>query len=397
MPYRLNSLKLEGYRPFRDLEAPFGPLNVIVGANGSGKSSLFEFFRFLRNAVISDISPEVLSGSVGQNVFHSGGPDRFWWSVEIDTEGAVPIQYQGELVGPISEKRVSHELVKTKRPLDEDADDPYLFMDVHEREGIVQNAEDEPERQEIQLQRPNQLALSSMTNPKLRTLYHLRNYVRRWCFYSAFEIDNRAVRTPTLTEPNPVLRQDASNLSAVLFNLMTEHRSAFDKLERHIRRVVPGFKNLTVVSQGAKGEVIAQWDEGSVDEKLTLADLSDGILRLLCWMTLAVQPDPPPLICIDEPAQGIHPRALPTLAGLFEKASERTQLLLATHSSYFLSQFDTDSIAVMRKQDGEARYTRASDADTLAGMLQEFGGDELETMHRSDELEALSESEPRPL
>lgn len=396
MPYRLNSLKLKGYRPFRDLEAAFGPLVVIVGANGSGKSSLFEFFRFLRDAVHSEIPPEVVSGSVGQNLFHSGSPERFWWSVEVDTGKPVPIRYQGELVGPISEKRVSRELVKTKRPLGEEEEDPYVFMDIQEREGVVQNVEGELERQEIQLQRPNQLALSSMTNPKLRTLYGLRDYIREWRFYNAFDINNRAIRKPTLTEPDPVLHEDASNLSAVLFNLMTEHRSAFEKLERHMRRVVPGFKNLNVVQQGAKGEVIAQWDEGNVDEALTLADLSDGILRLLCWMTLAIQPDPPPLICIDEPAQGIHPRALPTLAGLFEKASERTQLLLATHSSYFLSQFDTDSIAVMRKQDGEATYTRASDADTLAGMLQEFGGDELETMHRSDELEALSESEPRP-
>lgn len=390
MSHCLNSIKLKGYRPFRDLEAEFDPLVVIVGANGSGKSSLFEFFRFLRDAVHSEIPPEVVSGSVGQNLFHSGGPDRFWWSIEIDTGEPVPIRYQGELTGPISQKRVSREFVKTKYPLSEDEDEPYVFMNINEREGVVQNVEGELERQEIELQRPNQLALSSMTNPKLRTLYGLRNYIRGWRFYNAFDIDNRAIRKPTLTEPDPVLHEDASNLSSVLFTLMTEHRSAFEKLERHMRRVVPGFENLNVVSQGAKGEVIAQWDEGNVDEALTLADLSDGILRLLCWMTLAVQPDPPPLICIDEPAQGIHPRALPTLAGLFKKASERTQLLLATHSSYFLSQFDVDSIAVMRKQKGEAVYTRASEADTLARILEDFGGEELETMHRSDEFEALT-------
>jgi len=390
MPYRLNSIKLKGYRPFRDLEAAFGPLVVIVGANGTGKSSLIEFLRFLRDAVHSEIPPEVVSGSVGQNLFHAGGPERFWWSVEIDTGKQIPIRYQGELVGPLSKKRVSRELVKTKKPLSEEEEDPYIFMNIHEQEGVVQNVEGELERQEIQLQRPNQLALSSMTNPKLSTLYSLRDYIRGWRFYNAFDINNRAIRKPTLTEPDPVLHEDASNLSSVLFNLMMEHRSAFEKLERHMQRMVPGFKNLSVVSQGAKGEVIAQWDEGNVDEKLTLADLSDGILRLLCWMTFTVQPDPPPLICIDEPAQGIHPRALPTLAGLFKKAAKRTQLLLATHSSYFLSQFGRDSIAVMRKQDGEATYTRASDAASLSSMLQEFGGDELETMHRSDELEALS-------
>ncbi|PSQ99058.1 MAG: hypothetical protein BRD51_02445, partial [Bacteroidetes bacterium SW_11_64_17] len=291
----LTSLNLKGFRPFRNLEAEFGPLNVIIGANGSGKSSLFEFFQFLRDAVQSEIPPEVVIGSVGKSIFHSGGPEQFGWSLEVDTGECTPIQYQGELVGPISQKRVSRELVKTKRPLGENDDEPYVFMDVQNREGVVRNAREEPERQEIQLQRPNKLALSSTTNPKLHTLYELRNYISRWCFYSAFDINNRAIRKPTLTEPAPVvLSQDASNLSAVLFNLMTEHPSVFEKLERHMQRVVPGFKNLNVVPQGAKGEVIAQWDEGNVDEKLTLADLSDGILRLLCWMTLAVQPERSP-------------------------------------------------------------------------------------------------------
>jgi predicted ATPase len=390
MSHRLNSIRLKGYRPFRDLIAEFDPLTVIVGANGSGKSSLFEFFRFLRDAVHSEIPPEVVRGSVGQSIFHAGGPERFWWSVEIDTGETIPIRYQGRFVGPLSEKRVAAELVKTKEPLSEDEDDPYVFMDIHEREGVVQNAEGELERQEIQLQRPNQLALSSMTNPKLSTLYGLRNYVRQWRFYNAFAIDNRSIRRPVPTEQEPVLSEDASNLSAVLFFLMTEHRSAFEKLERHLQRVVPGFRNLNVVARGAKGEVIAQWDEGDVNETLSLADLSDGILRLLCWMTIAVHPDPPPLVCIDEPAQGIHPRALPVLSGLFKKASERTQLLLATHSSYFLSQFDVENVAVMRKENGEATYTRAGQSDALVDMLRDFGGSELEAMHRSDELEALS-------
>jgi predicted ATPase len=254
----------------------------------------------------------------------------------------------------------------------------------------VQNVEGELEPQDIELQRPNQLALGSMTNSKLTTLYELREYIRGWRFYNAFDIDNRAIRKSVPVEQDPILHEDASNLSSVLHSLMTEHPDAFEKLERHLRRAVPGFRGLNVLPRGAPGEVIAFWQEESIDEKLSLADLSDGILRLICWMTLAIQPDPPPLICIDEPAQGVHPRTLPILAGLFRKAASRTQLLLATHSSYFLSQFDTDEIAVMRKQEGEATYARTSDSEVLSDMLDDFGPEELQAMHRSDELEALS-------
>ena len=97
--------------------------------------------------------------------------------------------------------------------------------------------------------------------------------------------------------------------------------------------------------------------------ELSLADLSDGTLRFLSWATLCLTPNPPSLVCIDEPDQGVHPRTLPILAGLFEKASARTQLLLATHASYFLSRFDISRLAVMKKRDGESHYLKPKDKD----------------------------------
>ncbi|ETR67297.1 MAG: hypothetical protein OMM_11753 [Candidatus Magnetoglobus multicellularis str. Araruama] len=122
---------------------------------------------------------------------------------------------------------------------------------------------------------------------------------------------------------------------------------------------------------------------------LSLADLSDGTLRFIAWATLCIMPSPPTLICIDEPDQGVHPRTLPILAGLFEKASQRTQIMLATHSSYFLSQFELKNIAVMKKESGKSVYINVSNSQTLIDNLDDFGRDELEKMHQSDELEVL--------
>jgi predicted ATPase len=171
---------------------------------------------------------------------------------------------------------------------------------------------------------------------------------------------------------------------------MTEHQPRFDELQQHLRSAVPGFKTLNVKARGGPGEVIVFWQETGVEGDLSLADLSDGVLRLMCWMVLCLQPNPPTLICIDEPDQGVHPRTLPILAGLFEKASARTQLLLATHASYFLTQFDLSRIAVMRKEDGEARFIKPIDPTALRRNLEDFGADEIELMHRSDELERLA-------
>jgi len=123
---------------------------------------------------------------------------------------------------------------------------------------------------------------------------------------------------------------------------------------------------------------------------LSLADLSDGILHFLCWAVICLQPNPPSLVCIDKPDQCLHPRTLPLLAGLFEKASERTQILLATHSSYFLTQFDISQIAVMYKENGEAKFVKPKNSKALVENLKDFGAEEIESMHRSDELEFLA-------
>lgn len=390
---RLCQIKIEGYRPFRDFRARVGALEVLVGANGSGKSSLFEFLRFLRDSVYQDIPPEVIAGGIGQQIFHVPGPEKLSWSVEVDRgHRSGPLRYQGELRGPIGRTHVSFERVDTSKPLHpREHGTPYLFMEINERRGRVQDPDlGGLAEYTIELKRPNQLALGTMTNPALVTLYNLREYLQGWRFYSSFNIANDKIRKAVTIEQDPVLHEDAGNLSSVLHYLMTEHWDAFDELKQHLRSAVPGFRELTVKARGGPGEVIAFWNERGVDMDLSLADLSDGILRLICWIVLCVHPKPPSLICIDEPDQGVHPRTLPILAGLFEKASARTQILLATHASYFLAQFDISKIAVFRKENGEALFLKPHDSKALMESLADFGPEEIELLHRSDELEQLA-------
>jgi len=389
--YRLKSLAIQGYRPFRNFRADLGCLEVLVGANGSGKSCLFEFLKFLRDSLYGDIPPEIIAGSVGQQIFHTPGPQRFAWAVEVDTGQTDLIQYQGELVGPVGRTTVTFERVQTARPLDLRTAQSYLFMEVRGREGVLQDPESRGmKRQDIALSRPNQLALGTVTNPTMTTLYKLREYIQGWRFYSAFNLANAKIRKSVPIEQEPILHEDGGNLSAVLHYLLTEHQTVFDELQQHLKAVVPGFVGLTVKARGGPGEVIGFWRETGVDGDLSLADLSDGILRLICWIVLCLQPNPPSLICIDEPDQGVHPRTLPILSGLFEKACERTQLLIATHSSYFLTQFDLSQVAVLRKDGGEAKFLKPYDSGILRDMLTDFGPDEVERLHRSDELERLA-------
>ncbi|MFH1739422.1 MAG: AAA family ATPase [bacterium] len=388
----LKSVRIAGYRAFRDFQATLGPLEILVGANGSGKSSLFEFLKFLRDSLHQEIPPEIIAGSIGQRVFRDPELPSFSWDLEIDIGRTVPIRYEGELVGVLGETGVTLERVESPEPLEPD-EAPFVMMEIKNGRGYVYNPilkEQEPTKQEVALIRRNQLALGTITNPLLAVLCELREFMRSWRFYSSSKISNAKIRRPVLIEQNPVLHEDAGNLSSVLHYLMTECRTSFDELENQLRSAIPGFKGLTVKALGGPGEVMAFWQERGVDQQLTLADVSDGILRFLCWACLCVQPNPPSLICIDEPDGGVHPRTLPILAALFEKALERTQILLATHGSYFLTQFDISRIAVMRKEDGEAQFIKPTDSAVLMANLEDFGAEEIEAMHRSDELERLA-------
>jgi len=401
--HRIHRVTIKGYRPFRDMTAKLSRLEVIVGANGAGKSSLLEFLKLLRDASREDIPPEIVVGSVGQQIFHGRGSE-IEWDVEIqlyvdeNVSGEMPlryVRYQGVIAGQVGNHRVARERLESVGPLRQTETGPFVYMDMREQKGYVADqlsgvvaTRSKLVREERILKRPSQLTLSTMTNPAQPTLYTLREYVSGWRFYNSFNINQTKIRAPVILEQQPVLHEDCGNLSAVLFYLASEHPSLLGELKARLRLAIPGFADLNVKARGL-GQVLALWREQGIKDDVSLADLSDGVLRFMCWLVLCLVPNPPSLLCIDEPELGIHPRALPVLAGSFQKASFQTQILLATHSSYFLTLFDIKNIAVMKKVDGASRYLKPMDSAALRANLEEFGITELEAMHRGDELEAL--------
>lgn len=387
----LNRIEIDGYRPFRRFVAEPGDLTVIIGANATGKSSFFDFLRFISRAAQDPLPPEIDERSAGKLIFHGGTPERISFSLTLDLGQRLPLRYEAEILGPVGAPQVSRERLATTRPLREGETEPFIFLDFTGGRGVVR---DQRERKLVRPEwtvKANELALRRALDPTLVTLSHAQALLTSWRFYSGFDVSSGAsVRRPVATEPDPTLDEHGGNLSAVLFWLKTEHQATFEELEVHLRSAVPGFKSLNVKARGGPGTVIGVWREAGVESELTLADLSDGTLRLLCWAVLCLAPNAPPVLCVDEPELGLHPRVLPALAGLFRLASARSQVLIATHSPYFLSHFELDEIAVMRKEDGAARFVRPSSSRALREAVAEVGGQmAIPRLHLSEELEAL--------
>ncbi|MBS1910376.1 MAG: AAA family ATPase [Bacteroidetes bacterium] len=393
---RISSITISGYRPFGEFHANLGSLEVIVGANGSGKSSLLEFMQVLRNAVSgNELIPGLVPGGAARALYHRGAShgDQIACEVTVDDLMKESLLYNLHVGGQFGNRVLFEEVAAWhdgEAELLLHRDDMGTGLRVAENyqgaagmllgDGPSQGSSFDPDR----------LALGWWGRGRMTSsLDVLQQHLRDGRFYGTYEIATEKLRQPVITEQNPVLEEDASNLSDVLLHLSNEHRKAFEEINAVMRLLVPGFDRLKVKSYGAPGHVMAFWNEDGVDQDLSLADLSAGIFRLLCWVVLCLDPDPPALICIDEPDQGVHPRTLPVLAGLFKEASERTQIILTTHNSYFLSRFALEDIAVMRKERGEAEFIKPKDSKALVAILQDFGSQEIEALHRSEELEQL--------
>jgi len=386
---RIKAIEISGYRPFDRFTAQPDSLTVIIGANASGKSSLFEFLRFVSFAASNPLPPEFDPRSAGKMLFHIGGPERIDFALVVDHGQRKPLRYEVEIQGPVGTPKTVRERLATTEPLAEGEREPFIFLDFRGGKGVVRDQVQRKLTRPAWTVQPNELALRRALDPTLVTLSRFQSFLSSWRFYSGFDVSgSAALRRPVPTEPTPTLADDGSNLSAVLFSLMTEHADAWQELEMYLRSAIPGFVSMNVKPRGGPGTVIGVWREQGLNDELTLADLSDGTLRLLCWATLCLAPSIPPLVCIDEPELGLHPRVLPMLAGLFRMASARSQILIATHSPYFLAQFDLDEIAVMRKEGGRAQFVRPGTSAALRREVAELGGDALAQLHISDELEA---------
>jgi predicted ATPase len=187
---------------------------------------------------------------------------------------------------------------------------------------------------------------------------------------------------------------NGENLGTVLHVILTryEYRNAANDLREFLKAAYPTFEDIHCdTTYGTPPQVLVRVREKAMPRSMDLGELSDGMLRFLCLSTALLSPIISPLVAIDEPEAGLHPRLLPIVADMIKMASERTQVLVTTHSPDLLNRFDINEVAVMTRDEEaiKAKWHRPSDRKTLVQMLKSVVGETLGDHHRSGELEAL--------
>jgi len=329
-------------------------LNVLIGANGAGKSNLISFFKMLN---------EMMGGRLQQYIAVSGR--------------AQSILHFGPKVTPQMEARLSFEV--------DNGTDTYAMRLFYAAGDTLVFADESLSFLQTGYTKPKEVSLGSghqetrigqeadKGDPTARVFRHVLNHCRVYHFHDTSP--TARVRQYCNVVDNRWLMPDAGNVAAYLLRLREMNGSAtYKRIVSTIRLIAPFFDDFDLEPAGPyKKDITLNWREKGSDQLFGTHQLSDGTLRAMCLITLLMQPEDelPDLIVVDEPELGLHPYALNVVATLFKKAAHHTQVLISSQSSSFLDNFDAEDVVVVNREGKESLFTRP-DQEKLKAWLDEY-------------------------
>jgi predicted ATPase len=390
----INSLDIEGFRSFKRAVWEPGNLNIIIGANGSGKSNLLRFLNMIKVAADGNLADAVQhAGGMGSITWNGTASNvRFILRVSPSEPFQEPDHYELDLsrLGTGSSYVVNYELlanhIRVKRG---QLQSPFKFLErtphnavvFDENEhGLVAPEESIPEDESL---------LSTLSGPFVnnRRIPQFRQQLTGITLYHDLDVGRDAtIRQPVVARAEQRVSYSASNLVSVLHTLYTGDREFEENIDAAMRAAF-GREFLKLVFPPAGDQRIqlrVRWKT----LETSAADLSDGTLRFLFLLTALASPNPASVIAIDEPETGLHPAMLPIIAEYAVEASFRAQVVLTTHSPQLLDAFTTTkpTTTVAKWHDGESTLHNLR-GDDLSFWLREYS---LGTLFKSGELERMT-------
>ncbi len=347
-PKQLSRLVLRGYRSVAECDIELGKLNVLIGANGAGKSNFIGFFR-----LINRILDAQLQAAVGM----AGGPDALLHFGRKKTEELSAELYFGDngykfTLKPTQDNRMmfARECLWWK-----------IYGDWRAQSGHFETYVEEQKKQ---------TNIYSYVVPAMRSwrLYHFHDTSHSALVKQVYGVND-----------NEYLRDDARNLAAFLYRLKNHHEVHYNRIVKAIRLVAPFFGDFHLrPTVDNKEKIQLEWTEAGQDIPFTASALSDGTLRFISLATVLLQPDEfmPAAILVDEPELGLHPFAIAVLGGLMKSAAGQHQLIVSTQSVELVNEFCVDDIIVVDKQGGASTFKRP-DSEELVEWLADYSLGEL--------------------
>lgn len=342
----VSSISVSGYKSIRELkDFKLTSLNVLIGANGAGKSNFIGFFK-----LIGQILDKQLQKTVGL----AGGPDALLHFGRKNTEAlAAEVHFFG--IDPYG-----FELIPT-------SDNRMMFnSEVVSNQGSIRVHSSGYFESQAHLYHPSG-QFKGLEAGRLLRVYHFHD-----------TSDTAKVKQIHAVNDNLRLKPDAANLAAYLRMLREKHEAEYRRIIETIRLVMPFFDGF-VHRPGEPEYVELEWTQkGKLDTPFKAHVLSDGSLRFICLATLLLQPVEllPDTILIDEPELGLHPYAIAILVDMFKQVAEDRQLIVSTQSVELVNALSPQDVIVVDQEDGASTFRRYTEEE-LSGWLQEYSMGEI--------------------
>lgn len=410
----LTKIEMLNYRNLRlDSGVSLGALNIFIGPNGSGKSNLVKVLRFFQDALTGPLDAERVLSSFEYAVFKLGSGHILDASMEYAAVVAFFLYFsQHENSGhgfDLQLQVIDENTVTVRREsmyrvnFDSPGADPVYYFQAHgstpgagtatvkigkstkhiELENLPTNrlaydrfrselpnwlgdqGEDEDEPDDVSTAKNQDLEIP---RPPRGASYIPRS-VSQWSFYDSSRMNLWEIRKsrPQLGNSNTILSAAGENLLSVIHNLLSKDVAFDERMTEAMRQLFPQTRKLRVILVG-RSTLELEWHINGGKRPFYLDEMSEGTVRMLCWMAVLLCPRPLSLIVLDEPEAGVHPAWLQILAGWIREAARSTQVIVSTHSSDLLDYFteDIESVKVFHADAKDPQYYVVSPLKTEA-------------------------------
>lgn len=380
---QIESLSLKNYKSLRNVRFTDMPrLCVVVGANGTGKTTLFSVFGLLKDCMLFNVRHALQSRGGFAEVLSRGVPRSE--SIEIEIKFRVDIAGVNRLVTywlVLGEDKgrpvVQREVLRYKRGA---SGKPFHFLDFRLGEGYAITNEEDFNRKDEELEReeqkvsPDTLAISGLGQfQRFKAANAFRRMIESW-HVSDFHI-NLARGSKEAVGVDDHLSVTGDNLQLVARNLFENHPDVFADVLDRMKHRVPGVSEVTPTLT-TDGRLLLQFRDGAFVDPFIDRFVSDGTIKMFAYLLLLHDPSPHPLLCIEEPENQLYPSLLWELAEEFRDYARRGgQVMVSTHSPDLLNALKLEEVFWLTKQAGYTQVLRASDDPQLAAYMAE--GDQL--------------------
>lgn len=396
----IKSIRLENLLSYgsKGEEIKLEPLNVIIGRNASGKSNFVEALSLLRSTSSSLTNYLREAGGISDYLWKGGngnahGAPVARLSVVVDyPKGVVPLRYDLGFTMAGQGVVIVDESIRNERPLSSRKRDADSFYNFHEGEAELSllMSVDRPgatvgrSKQTLSKSRgeikPGESILSQRKGDVYPTITYLGGVFDKIRTYGELNLGANTIAAfpQRADQPDDFLLESASNLGMVIDDFV-QRGSAIDRIVEEIKEVYPEVERIVTKIRGGTVQVFIK--ESGFSQPVPANRLSDGTLRYLCLLTILCHPEPPPVICIEEPEIGLHPDVMPNLTRLLTEASKRTQLVVTTHSDSLVSALsDSPQSIIVSERDVEGTHLRRLQPKRLKEWLEKYTLGELWAM-----------------